>query len=62
MNDEIIKKAIAGVQQEVEGMGRVLIRPSGTEPLVRVMIEGQNVEHIAELAENLASLLTKRFG
>lgn len=62
MDDGIIKKAIADVQQEVEGMGRVLIRPSGTEPLVRVMLEGQNVEHIAKLAENLASLLTKRFG
>lgn len=61
-NDPEIVDAIAKVEAEMEGSGRVLIRPSGTEPLVRVMIEGQDVNHITELAQDLAKLLTKRFG
>lgn len=61
-NDPEIAEAIAKVEAEMEGSGRVLIRPSGTEPLVRVMIEGQDVDHITELAQDLAKLLTKRFG
>ncbi len=39
----------------LEGEGRVLIRPSGTEPLVRVMLEGQDVEQITDLAEETGS-------
>lgn len=61
-NDPEICEAIQRVEKEMEGSGRVLIRPSGTEPLVRVMIEGQDVDHITELAQDLAKLLTKRFG
>lgn len=61
-NDPEIVAAIARVEAEMEGTGRVLIRPSGTEPLVRVMLEGQDVDHITELAQDLAKLLTKRFG
>lgn len=61
-SDPEIKAAIKAVEEEMAGQGRVLIRPSGTEPLVRVMLEGQDVEHITGLAQNLAKLLTKRFG
>lgn len=60
--DPEICEAIKKVEAEMEGSGRVLIRPSGTEPLVRVMLEGQDVDHITELAQDLAKLLTKRFG
>lgn len=62
MEDEEIKRAVADAENEVKGTGRVLIRPSGTEPLVRVMLEGRDVEHITGLAEGLAELITKRFG
>lgn len=61
-SDKDIMSAIEAVEKELEGMGRVLIRPSGTEPLVRVMLEGQDVDNITKLAEDLAVLLTRRFG
>lgn len=62
MQDPAVKEAIARVEKEVEGNGRVLIRPSGTEPVARVMIEGQDVDHITELAEDLARQITRQFG
>jgi len=50
MIDIEIKKAIETLEKEFEGNGRVLIRPSGTEPLVRVMIEGSDKNIITEKA------------
>ena len=61
-NDPQICAAIQKVEEEMEGCGRVLIRPSGTEPLVRVMLEGEDEERITELAQELAKLLTRKFG
>jgi len=55
-NTDIIKE-IEKLEKEFSGNGRVLIRPSGTEPLVRVMIEGQDKEYIKEKAEKLAKLI-----
>ena len=60
--DAEIREAIQKVEAQMEGSGRVLIRPSGTEPLVRVMIEGEDMDQITDLAEDLAKLLTKKFG
>ncbi|MBQ9707834.1 MAG: phosphoglucosamine mutase [Firmicutes bacterium] len=61
-SDESIQAEIRKIEAEMEGQGRVLIRSSGTEPLVRVMIEGQDIERITELAQQLALLITKKFG
>ena len=58
--DEEIQKAIENVEKEFAGNGRVLIRPSGTEPLVRVMIEGENQEYITKRAKEIAELLEKK--
>ncbi len=58
--DEDIKKAISEVEKEFAGNGRVLIRPSGTEPLVRVMIEGENQEHITKRAQEIANLIEEK--
>ncbi len=58
--DEIIKQEIEKVQKEFAGNGRVLIRASGTEPLVRVMIEGENKEYITEKAKAIADLIENR--
>lgn len=54
-----IVDAIKKVEERFGGEGRVLIRPSGTEPLVRVMIEGKNQEEIDSEAKKLADLITK---
>ncbi len=60
--DEEIMSMIADIEAEFNGEGRVLIRPSGTEPLVRVMIEGNDVEKINERARTLADLIEKKLG
>ena len=54
-----IAEAIEAVEKKFNGEGRVLIRPSGTEPLVRVMIEGKDQKIIDEEAKKLAELITK---
>ena len=54
-----IADAIAELEKKFAGEGRVLIRPSGTEPLVRVMIEGKDQKVIDEEAHKLAELITK---
>ena len=55
-----IKSAIEKLEKEFSGNGRVLIRPSGTEPLVRVMIEGKDIKIIEEKAKNLAKLIEEK--
>lgn len=53
-----IAEAIEALEKKFNGQGRVLIRPSGTEPLVRVMIEGKDQEQIEKDARELAELIT----
>lgn len=59
--DEDIQQEIKRVEEIFEGQGRVLIRPSGTEPLVRVMIEGKELEVLEREANKLASLIESKF-
>ena len=54
-----IKTAIENLEKEFTGNGRILIRPSGTEPLVRVMIEGKDEKILEEKARNIAKLIEK---
>lgn len=61
-NDEEICALIKEIEDEFSGSGRVLIRPSGTEPLVRVMIEGKDEKIIKERATALAELIVKKLG
>ena len=61
MNDPEVAAEIAAVEEAVAGNGRRLIRPSGTEPLVRVMMEGSDIDQIRPLAENLAALIQNKF-
>lgn len=60
--DEEVVKAFDEVSAKLGDTGRLLVRPSGTEPLVRVMIEGEDTESITEMAEELADMLSKKFG
>ena len=55
-----IKDAIEKLEKEFAGQGRVLIRPSGTEPLVRVMIEGENQDYITKKAQEIAKLIKEK--
>lgn len=62
MENPEIAKAIEELEKRFDGAGRVLIRPSGTEPLVRVMIEGNNQEVIEKEANDLAALIERCIG
>ena len=58
--DTEIKTEIEKLEKEFAGNGRVVIRPSGTEPLVRVMIEGENQDYISKKATELANLIEQK--
>ena len=60
IENEEIKSAIENLEKEFSGNGRVLIRPSGTEPLVRVMIEGEDQEDITKKAKEMAKLIEEK--
>jgi phosphoglucosamine mutase len=49
-----VRAAVAAAERELGEAGRVLLRPSGTEPLVRVMVEASTVEHAQQVAERIA--------
>ena len=55
--DHVIKEALMAANEEFADKGRIVVRPSGTEPLVRVMIEGKDQAVIQAEAEKLAGLI-----
>ena len=62
LQDAEICSRIAAIEQELAGRGRVLVRASGTEPIIRVMLEGEDISKIGPLADALTDLITSRFG
>lgn len=61
-NDEQVTQVIKEVEESLNGEGRVLIRPSGTEALIRVMIEGLDQNDINKKAKKIADVIEKKFG
>lgn len=60
MDDAEVKKRLKALEKQFHGNGRVLIRPSGTEPLVRVMIEGKDKKEIERQAVEMVQLIESR--
>jgi len=54
-----IQDAVLNVESELADRGRVLLRPSGTEPLIRVMVEGQDSLEVDKFANELASCVAE---
>lgn len=57
LSKDRIRKAMDAAETKMKGSGRVLLRSSGTEPLIRVMVEGDNIELVATLAQELADVV-----
>ncbi|WP_337374431.1 phosphoglucosamine mutase [Mitsuokella jalaludinii] len=60
--NEAIKKAIAAGDEELGDNGRILVRPSGTEPLIRVMAEGPDQEQLDRICHAIADVVKKEQG
>lgn len=60
MNDVRVQEAIHAAESKIEGRGRVLIRPSGTEPLVRVMAEGEDQALMEEIVQEVVQVIESR--
>lgn len=61
-NDAEIMALIAASEQRLAGRGRILVRPSGTEPKIRVMAEGEDAATIRAIVEEIADLISKKLG
>lgn len=55
LDAEAVKAAVIAVEEKMQGRGRVLLRKSGTEPLIRVMVEGENLEQVRQYAKAIAA-------
>ena len=58
---DTIRTAVRDVEQQMGKRGRVLLRPSGTEPLVRVMVEGEDATEVEQVASQLAQVVEKEY-
>ncbi|WP_404335902.1 phosphoglucosamine mutase [Planococcus rifietoensis] len=61
-DNAVVAEKIAEVERDMDGDGRVLVRPSGTEPLVRVMVEAPSAEACEEYVERIAAVVREEMG
>ena len=59
-SDRQLVEAVRAAETELAGRGRIVVRPSGTEPALRIMVEGVDAARVAELAATLAALAKER--
>lgn len=62
MEDTDLLAKIAFFEEDLQGKGRVLVRASGTEPMIRVMLEGEDIEQITEMAQELVQMICEKYG
>ena len=55
LEKETVQKVIANAEQELEGKGRLVIRPSGTEPVIRVMAEGDDAAQVEAVVDRICN-------
>lgn len=60
-NDEEIQLYFKQISEELDGNGRIMLRVSGTEPVIRVMIEGENMDFIEKRAKSIADMIKEKF-
>ena len=61
-DDAKVQSALRSIETRLKGKGRVLLRASGTEPVIRVMVEGEGRDLIAGLASSLADVIRTQAG
>ena len=59
LDNQIVVDAVKAVEDELKDRGRVLLRASGTEPLIRVMVEGENESQVIRLTQNIADAVSR---
>ncbi|MHB8963885.1 MAG: phosphoglucosamine mutase [Saccharofermentanales bacterium] len=62
MEDSRLAAACSRIESDLGGKGRVLVRASGTEPLIRVMLEGEDLDRITAMCDTLAGIITEAYG
>lgn len=58
VNEPKVQEAVKAVEKQLNGQGRVLLRPSGTEPLIRVMVEGEDEKQVTGYAQQIADAVS----